>query len=156
MIESCPGQPYQGLLDYVNVVEANMKYRRQEIKELLPDDEFILTLSNIPRLGAPKFTWPIYEPKPNSAANHSHSLYFPDEAITPVAWIEAWSKNFIERRGEKINNTTNVFMDKNTKIPVEGAPADKPNAVHIDAAGFGYGCCCVQATFQVKFVFHFN
>ena len=31
MIEGTPGQPYGGLLAHFNIVEANMKYRREEV-----------------------------------------------------------------------------------------------------------------------------
>lgn len=37
MIEGTPGKPYGGLLAHFNVVEANMRYRRQEVTELLQD-----------------------------------------------------------------------------------------------------------------------
>lgn len=41
-----------------------------------------------------------------------------------------------------------VFKDKNTKIPVEGSTPEKPDHIHMDAMGFGMGCCCLQFTFQ--------
>lgn len=43
-----------------------------------------------------------------------------------------------------------MFKDENTKLPVEGAPPNRPDAVHLDAMGFGMGCCCLQLTFQVS------
>lgn len=150
MLESSPGQPYEGLLDYINKVEANMKYRRHEIDELLADDESMMTLTNFPRLGAPDFTWPIYKPQPDNEDSVNRSLYFPDEAIFPHrASYNAMTKNIRLRRGDKVNINLTVFKDKNTQIPVEGAPADQPDAVYMDAIGFGFGCCCLQVTFQV-------
>ena len=35
MIEGTPGKPYGGLLAHFNIVEANMKNRRQEVTSLL-------------------------------------------------------------------------------------------------------------------------
>ena len=35
MIEGTPGKPYGGLLAHFNIVEANMKYRRDEVNFLL-------------------------------------------------------------------------------------------------------------------------
>ena len=36
MIEGTPGQPYGGLLAHFNIVEANMKYRRDEVYNFIP------------------------------------------------------------------------------------------------------------------------
>lgn len=150
MLESSPGQPYEGLLDYINTVEANMKHRRHEVEELLAEDESMMTLTNFPRLGAPDFTWPIYKPQPDKEDSVNASLYFPDEAIFPYRpSYNAMTKNIRLRRGDKVNINLTVFKDKNTQIPVEGAPADQPDAVYMDAIGFGFGCCCLQVTFQV-------
>lgn len=145
MIEGMPGKPYNGLLAYINMVEANMKYRRQEIKELLHKDEIVITLTSFPRLGAPNFTWPIHKPQPNDERSAGHSIYFPDEAIFPHhPRFVTLTKNIRQRHGEKVNITPTVFKDENTKIPVDGAPADKPDAVYMDATGFGACCCCLQ------------
>lgn len=150
MIEGTPGHPYGGLLAHFNVVEANMRYRRQEVSELLHEDEAVMSLTNFPRLGAPDFTWPIYKPQPDNEDSAARSLYFPDEAIFPGhPRFKTLTRNIRQRRGEKVNIRLNVFKDENTKIPVDGAPADQPDAVHMDAMGFGMGCCCLQLTFQV-------
>lgn len=52
------------------------------------------------------------------------------------------------RRGSKVSIDLPVFKDKNTKIPVFGSIPSKPDHVHMDAMGFGMGCCCLQLTFQ--------
>lgn len=46
-----------------------------------------------------------------------------------------------------------VYRDKNTKIPVDESHrlepgVAQPDAVYMDAMGFGMGCCCLQLTFQ--------
>lgn len=150
MLESSPGQPYEGLLDYINKVEANMKYRHHEIAELLAEDESMLKFTNFPRLGAPEFTWPIFSPQPDDEDSVNRSLYFPDEAIsTERPSYNAMTKNIRLRRGENVNINLTIFKDERTQIPVEGAPADQPDAVYMDSLGFGFGCCCMQVTFQV-------
>lgn len=49
MIEGTPGKPYGGLLAHFNVVEANMRYRRQEATKLLKPGEVLMSLTNFPR-----------------------------------------------------------------------------------------------------------
>lgn len=49
MIEGTPGKPYGGLMAHFNVVEANMRYRRQEASELLQEGETLLSVTNFPR-----------------------------------------------------------------------------------------------------------
>lgn len=50
MIEGTPGKPYGGLLAHFNIVEANMKHRREEVSQLLKPDEFVMSLTSFPRL----------------------------------------------------------------------------------------------------------
>lgn len=146
MIEGTPGQPFGGLLAHLNLIEANMKYRRQEVSELLHPDEAVMSLTNFPRFGAADFTWPMYKPR---ADGISCSRYLPDEIISDHPRFRTITKNIRERRGELPNCRLTVFKDINTQIPVTGAPANQPDAVHMDSAGFGMGCCCLQITFQV-------
>lgn len=49
MLEGTPGQPYGGLLAHFNIVEANMRYRREEASKLLKMDEALFTISSFPR-----------------------------------------------------------------------------------------------------------
>lgn len=150
MIEGTPGQPYGGLLAHFNVVEANMRYRREELSALLDPDEVIMSITNFPRSGTPGFTWPIYEPSPHRKDGISQSEFFPDEAL--CSWhprFPTLTKNIRLRRGSKPDINLKIFKDINTQIPVEGSSNDKPDVVHLDAIGFGMGCCCLQVTFQV-------
>lgn len=154
MIEGTPGHPYGGLLAHFNVVEANMRYRRQEVSELLPPGEFVMSLTSFPRLGTPNFTYPPHECTPDDESSAARSFYFPDDAIFPGhPRFKTLTRNIRERRGEKPDINLTVFKDVNTKYPVEGSSADKPDAVHLDAMGFGMGCCCLQLTFQVRIEF---
>lgn len=151
MLESSPGRPYVGLLKSINLVEANMRRRRQEILEHLCKDEFIMTLTSFPRLGTPEFTWPVAdESHLKQKCNVGNSLYFPDEAISQIyPRFMSFTHNVRQRRGENVQIKLNVFKDENTEFPVKGAPANQPNVVCMDAIGFGASCCCLQVTFQV-------
>lgn len=149
MIEGTPGKPYGGLLAHFNVVEANMRYRRVEVAELLPPGEHVMSITNFPRLGALNFTYPPAKPTPEDETCAARSLFFPDEAIYPGhPRFKTLTRNIRQRRGEKVSINLPVFRDKNTVIPVEGSLPDKPDYVHMDAMGFGMGCCCLQLTFQ--------
>lgn len=149
MIEGTPGKPYGGLLAHINVVEANMRYRRQELMELLKPGEAVMSITNFPRLGAPRFTHPEYKPTPDDENCAARSLYFPDEAIFPGhPRFKTLTRNIRKRRGEKVSINLKVFKDTNTELPVLGSPAGQPDIVHMDAMGFGMGCCCLQLTFQ--------
>lgn len=155
MLESSPGQPYVGLLKNINLVEANMRRRRQEVREHLAKDEFIMTLTSFPRLGTPEFTWPIVAGSQiNHKTNVGRSILFPDEAISQIyPRFMSFTHNVRQRRGENVKIALTVFKDENTEIPVKGSPADQPDAVFMDAIGFGASCCCLQVTFQVLLVF---
>lgn len=149
MIEGTPGKPYGGLLAHFNVVEANMRYRRLEVAEMLAPGEHVMSITNFPRLGCPDFTFPPTKPTPEDEACAARSLYFPDDAIYPGhPRFKTLTRNIRQRRGEKVSINLPIFKDKNTVIPVEGSLPDKPDYVHMDAMGFGMGCCCLQLTFQ--------
>nr|CAD7595628.1 unnamed protein product [Timema genevievae] len=158
MIEGTPGKPYGGLLAHFNIVEANMRYRREEAQRLLQPSEVVMSLTSFPRLGAPGFTDPPAVPTPNSGA--SRSLFFPDEAIFPGhPRFKTLTRNIRERRGSKVAINIPVYRDKNTPSPFkedlrtvgdEGQSdwAARADHVYMDAMGFGMGCCCLQLTFQ--------
>ncbi|KAK5645790.1 hypothetical protein RI129_004254 [Pyrocoelia pectoralis] len=150
MIEGTPGKPYGGLLAHFNIVEANMKYRREEVTQLLQPGEVILSMTNFPRLGCEDFTDPVTKPTPDEGA--TRSFFFPDDAIFPHPRFKNLSRNIRERRGEKVCINLPVYRDVNTEIPVDDSylrsKAAKPDRVYLDAMGFGMGCCCLQLTFQ--------
>lgn len=149
MIEGTPGKPFGGLMAHLNLVEANMRYRREEVTDLLDADECVMSITNFPRLGCKNFTYPIYQPNPHDPMSASKSLYFPDEGIYPGhPRFKTLTRNIRMRRGEKVQIRLKVFMDKNTKLPVDGSPSGEPDTVLLDAMGFGMGCCCLQLTFQ--------
>ncbi|XP_063224221.1 glutamate--cysteine ligase [Bacillus rossius redtenbacheri] len=158
MIEGTPGKPYGGMLAHFNVVEANMKYRREEAQQLMKKNEVVMTLTNFPRLGAPGFTDPPTKPTPHEGA--SRSLFFPDDAIYDGhPRFATLTRNIRERRGSKVAINLPIYRDKNTPQPfvedlnqyggdAQSASAALPDHVYMDAMGFGMGCCCLQLTFQ--------
>lgn len=49
MVEGTPGKPYGGLLAHFNIVEANMRIRREEVTSLLKPDEAVMSITSFPR-----------------------------------------------------------------------------------------------------------
>ncbi|KAK7091679.1 glutamate--cysteine ligase catalytic subunit-like [Littorina saxatilis] len=159
MVEGTPGKPYGGLVAHFNVVEANMRRRRQDIQSVLNTDEAPLSLTVFPRLGAGNFTDPPYTPNPESGA--SRSIFFPDEAINSGhPRFKTLTRNIRERRKEKVCINVPVFKDTKTPSPFtedfssmddvngEAKRSAKPDHIYMDCMGFGMGCCCLQVTFQ--------
>ncbi|KAL5013742.1 hypothetical protein ScPMuIL_008012 [Solemya velum] len=158
MVEGTPGKPYGGLFAHFNLVESNMKLRREEIQKLLGPDEYPLSLTSFPRLGCPSFTDPIEKPSVTEGA--SHSLFFPDSAILGShPRFKTLTRNIRHRRGEKVVINVPVYKDKETPSPFvedfsplgddgEAKRAARPDHIYMDCMGFGMGCCCLQVTFQ--------
>nr|AAV48595.2 gamma-glutamylcysteine synthetase [Laeonereis acuta] len=160
MVEGTPGKPYGHLMAHFNRVEANMRARREEVKKLLADDEYPLSLTAFPRLGCPPFTQPELHPNPEEGA--SRSLFFPDGAIFQGhPRFRTLTRNIRNRRGEKVAINLPAFKDVNTPWPQledlgdlgddgENPPGRQalPGHVYMDCMGFGMGCSCLQMTFQ--------
>ncbi|CAH8608017.1 unnamed protein product [Dicrocoelium dendriticum] len=160
MVEGLPGIPFGRLLYAFSTVEPNMRKRRQELLNSLPEHCFSLTLTMFPRLGCPDFSYPSVQPTPVDGS--SRSLFFPDGAITQGhPRFMTLTRNIRERRGSKVAINVPIFRDVNTPDPFvedfsallhssdnEGARAALPDHVYLDAMGFGMGCSCLQMTFQ--------
>ncbi|XP_034939693.1 glutamate--cysteine ligase catalytic subunit [Chelonus insularis] len=160
MIESTPGQPYGGLSAHFNIVEANMKYRRQEAMEQLQPNERIITFTNFLRLGCPNSTDPTSKPTPNSG--YQRSLFLSDDAVFPGhPRFKTLATNIRQRRGEKVIINVPIYKDENVPSPFRedlralgddgsSEKVAKDDHVYMDAMGFGMGCCCLQVTFQAS------
>ncbi|CAF0933698.1 unnamed protein product [Didymodactylos carnosus] len=161
MIEGTPGKPYGHLPSHFNLVEANMRLRRQQGQDLLDKDEYVISTSTFPRNGCPKFTFPTYAPKPGVSA--SSSLFFPDEAIYPDhPRFRTLTRNIRERRKAKVVINVPIFVDKNTPRPFRedlsvygddngtSEAASVEDCIYLDAMGLGMGCSCLQVTFQAQ------
>ncbi|CAF1137038.1 unnamed protein product [Adineta steineri] len=161
MIEGTPGQPYGHLPVHFNMVEANMRLRRQQGQELLGKDEYVLSTSNFPRNGCIDFTYPTHKTTPSTSA--SASLFFPDEVIYPEhPRFKTLTRNIRMRRQSKVAIHVPLFIDEKTPRPFvedlsiygDAGDAYKSEAVedsiYLDAMGLGMGCCCLQVTFQAQ------
>lgn len=161
MIEGTPGRPYGHRMAHFNMVEANMRLRREQVMKLLMQsypDASALSLTSFPRLGCTDFTVPPSKPTPNEGV--SRSIFFPDDAtFGGHPRFKTLTRNIRERRGEKPAINIPVFRDVNTVQPFvedysvlgdDGASkaAAKPDHIYMDCMGFGMGCCCLQMTFQ--------
>jgi len=67
----------QTLFAFLNAIEANMRYRRQEVQSLLADDEAVLSISSFPRSGTLDFCFP--PAYVETVDGFSKSLFFPDQ-----------------------------------------------------------------------------
>lgn len=158
MIEGTPGKPYGSLTSHFNVVEANMRARREEVMAMLEPEETLLCLTSFPRLGCPGFTYPICETNPTEGA--LRSLFFPDAAVyNGHPRFTTLATNIRERRGKKVVINIPIYRDIKTPDPFieefshlgdngEAASGALPDHVYMDAMGFGMGCSCLQVTFQ--------
>ncbi|XP_071957719.1 glutamate--cysteine ligase catalytic subunit-like [Antedon mediterranea] len=160
MVEGTPGKPYGGTLAHFNIVEANMRLRREEVRKLLDEQngEAPLSLTAFPRLGCPNFTHPSYEPTPTDAGA-SKSIFIPDEVIfSDHPRYRTLTRNIRKRRGEKVCINVPIYKDTNTPSPFiekfpndadgESARAALPDHIYMDAMAFGMGNSCIQMTFQ--------
>ncbi|KAF2867639.1 glutamate-cysteine ligase-domain-containing protein [Massariosphaeria phaeospora] len=163
MLEATPGKPWGiGFKDLLDV-EPNMKWRRTIAKDHMEKEEYPITLTTFPRLGAPDCTVPSY---PLSGPK-LRSQYVPDEIANPHIRFPTLAANIRWRRGRKVELNVPVFRDENTPWPFKDPtvnydlhqwPEDddvrngaaKENHVYMDAMAFGMGSCCLQITFQAK------
>jgi len=160
MVEGTPGYPYGSSLNYFNTVEHNMKTRRQELENLLEENEYCFSISSFPRLGCFDFTSPQYLPDPQNS--FTRSLFWPSEATyLGHPRFARLSENIRKRRGEKVAINLPIFKDTKTPSPFRedfaalgddgrSAAAAKDDHVYLDAMGFGMGLCCLQLTFQAS------
>ncbi|EDO46274.1 predicted protein, partial [Nematostella vectensis] len=157
MIEGTPGKPFGGCMRHFNMIEANMKLRREEVKRIMGDtDEAVMSIVGFPRLGCPNFTFPNHTPTPGHGV--TTSLFYPDMVVHQGhPRFATLTRNIRERRGSKVAINVPIFKDTNTPSPFiekfpevdgEGGAAAKPDHIYLDAMGFGMGCSCLQMTFQ--------
>uniref|UniRef100_A0A0K8RH23 Glutamate--cysteine ligase n=1 Tax=Ixodes ricinus TaxID=34613 RepID=A0A0K8RH23_IXORI len=161
MVEGTPGQPYGGLISHFNVVEANMKSRREEVLALLQEGEELVSRYVLSVAWAAQITRARCTSRTKETAT-MRSLFFPDEATFPGhPPFRTLVRNIRERRGKKVVINVPIFKDKNTPSPFvedfsalgddgEAARAALPDHVYMDSMGFGMGNCCLQVTFQAS------
>lgn len=120
MIEGTPGVPYRCYAADLALTERNMALRRTEIANLLNDDEIVLTLTAHPRLGVGEYTYPSTLPYGPVA----RSVFTSDEVINPHPRFATLSRNIRVRRGEKVDISLPVFVDKHTDTNQSLIPND--------------------------------
>lgn len=164
MLESTPGKPWGSDLKDLLDVEPSMKLRRKMAKQHMLPDEFPLTLTNFPRLGAPGITTIPHYPV---SGERLRSQFVPDEIANPHIRFPTLAANIRARRGRKVQINVPVYRDTQTPWPWkdptvnyelyrwpedddvrQGAAPD--NFIHMDAMAFGMGTCCLQITFQTR------
>ncbi|CAF4085715.1 unnamed protein product [Adineta steineri] len=157
VVEGVPFQPYGFLPSHLNTVEANMRLRREQVQKFLSeqsDNEFILNIAAFPRYGQGEYTFPPVECSP--AHSTEKSLCFPDSLISPIhPRTKSLSENTNERRGAKASINVPIYKDTCTPIPFRDELfKDDPNIIddhiHLDSTTAGWGCCCLQVTFQAE------
>ncbi|CAF1115023.1 unnamed protein product [Adineta ricciae] len=157
VVEGVPFQPYGFLPSHFNTVEANMRLRREQVQKLLAeqsDCDFILNIAAFPRYGQGEYTHPAIE----YGSSHSveESLCFPDSLISPIhPRTKSLSENTHERRQGKASVNIPIFKDSSTPSPFrDNLFKDDPNLkddhIHLDSTAAGWGCCCLQVTFQAE------
>ncbi|CAK9293470.1 unnamed protein product [Gordionus sp. m RMFG-2023] len=161
MVEGTPGLPYLGNMAYFNIVEANMKSRRDAIRAVLKQEETVLTLTSFPRLGCEDFCDPATSTTPGTGK--MRSLYIPDKvANNSHPRFLNLASNILQRKGRKVDINIPIYQDDNTPKPfietfeglgsaadiADSLKASIPNHVYMDSMCFGMGCCCLQVTFQ--------
>lgn len=144
-------------LAYLNIIELNMRLRREEMKRFLTEPgETVQSIVAFPRLGCPDFTFPNFKPTPNKG--FSCSLFYPDQAVRQsVPRFGSVTQNIRERRGSKVAINVPIFKDLNTPSPFietfpaidrEGAEAALPDHIFMDGMGCGMSLGCLQVTLQ--------
>lgn len=144
-------------LAYLNIIELNMRLRREEMKRFLTEPgETVQSIVAFPRLGCPDFTFPNFKPTPNKG--FSCSLFYPDQAVCQsVPRFGSVTQNIRERRGSKVAINVPIFKDLNTPSPFietfptidrEGAEAALPDHIFMDGMGCGMSLGCLQITLQ--------
>lgn len=139
-------------------MENNLKIRRKEIKNLLDEDETIISLTTFPKLGCKDFLFP--KDEVDLSKSIIQSIFIPESAISyDYLRFKEVQFNIDSRRGRKVILNRPIFKDFNTPNPFvekyeifhkETEQATKPDHIYMDAMIFGMGSTCLQVTFQAS------
>lgn len=143
---------------------AKTERRRIIAKEHMEPNEFPITMTTFPRLGAgDDYITPYFPP----SGERLRSQFLPDEIANPHIRFPTLAANIRSRRGRKVEINVPIYKDENTASPFKDPtvnydlhrwPEDndvrngaaKENHIYMDAMAFGMGSCCLQITFQAK------
>ncbi|EGC38811.1 hypothetical protein DICPUDRAFT_96768 [Dictyostelium purpureum] len=155
MIEGTPGSPYEGLGRQLLAIQQSLVKRRESVQRYLKPEESILTVTCYPRMGCKGFT----EPQAEVKGPVAESQFLPDMVINPHFRFSTLTANIRKRRGSNVSINIPMFKDTFTKEYVDqqtyispdqdDKAINQPYNIYMDAMGFGMGCCCLQATFQL-------
>ncbi|CAM2724594.1 unnamed protein product [Rotaria socialis] len=160
VIEGIPSKPYHSHPNNYYYVQSNMILRREQIQKILDKNEFLMTISAFPRLGCAACTHPEYKSDPLNS--FESSICCSDHFKTPNHSRTMFlNKNVIERRQSKVSVNVPIMKDVNTKDPFKDDFSSygienwqnyllnlRDNYIHLDSSSIGWGCCCLQVTFQ--------
>ncbi|CAF4113007.1 unnamed protein product [Adineta steineri] len=157
MIEGVPCEPYGFLPCYLNTVEANMTLRRKQAQEILSeqsDCEYIINMSAFPRYGQGQF---IYSSAHDDLQEVTEqSIHYPDRLISPIhPRMKSSIVNSLARsQGPPLVHIP-IFRDTSTPSPFQdlsfkGTKDFRDDHIHLDSILAGWGCCCLQVTFQAQ------
>ncbi|CAF1401918.1 unnamed protein product [Rotaria sordida] len=155
VIEGIPFQPYGFSSSYFNTVEANMRLRRKQVQRILfeqTDCEYILNISAFPRYGQGQYTYPPIEY--GLSYSVEKSLCYSDSLMSSYhPRMKSLLTNINERRQSKVSINIPIFKDSCTPSPFRDElfkddPDIKDDHIHLDSSIVGWGCCCLQVTFQ--------
>jgi len=139
MIEATPGSPYEDYSTDLLKVEQSMRDRRRVLEAVLPENTYLFSIGNFPMMGTDMYLPPDLEAdKREPHGEFADSDYISDVVINPHPRFGTLVQNIRTRRGSKVDIRIPKFQDENTT----------GDEIHMDAMGFGMGCCCLQVTFQ--------
>ncbi|XP_022239246.1 glutamate--cysteine ligase-like [Limulus polyphemus] len=153
MVEAMPSKPYSGLICELNMVESNMRTRREEIKQALYQEESLMSLTSFPRLGCDEFMDPAI--KVSLYENNKESIFFRGKTIIcKHPKFGAMNRNIQDRRRKKVIINVPIYKDHKTLTPFLENLQDGKNEgllkdhIYMDNLMFGMGCCSLQVTLQ--------
>lgn len=168
MVEGVTKPPYKSSLDELGLVEESLAFRRRELLQVALSlgternwQGLVWTFANFPLLGTADGQAPARPPSPKrSDGSGSRSRFVPDEVITPHPRFLAFVANIRHRKGVKTCALLPLAADAagtpapcamqevSPKTPWDLEDTDDPvkDKIYLDAAAFGAGSCCTQAT----------
>lgn len=167
MVEGVTKPPYKSSLDELASVEESLAFRRKELLEVAASlgternwQGLVWTFANFPLLGTADGQAPAEPPFPKrSDGLGSRSRFVPDEVITPHPRFQAFVANIRHRKGAKTcallplaADASGSFAPKAAEVPsqspwdLEDSEDPVEDKIYLDAAAFGAGSCCTQAT----------
>lgn len=158
MIEGVPSKPYEYTSSYLNTVEANMALRRKQAQKILSEEsncDFVLNICAFPQFGEKKFIYPSITEK-NYYQYSTGTLCYSNAIISPHhPRMKSLLNNKRQRRQAEPIVEIPIFEDSATPLPFrdrlfENRTTIRDNHIYLEGVLAGWGCCCLQVTFQAE------